>query len=46
MDSKDVAGNFTDEVIKNKRNTAAIEVAPNTLVAARLLEYNPLLCAR
>lgn len=32
---------FTDETIKNKRNTAAIEVSPNTLVAARILEYKP-----
>ena len=32
---------FTDETVKNKRNTAAIEVAANTLVAARILEYKP-----
>ena len=32
---------FNDEVVKNKRNTAAIEVGPNTLVAARILEYKP-----
>lgn len=32
---------FNDEVLKNKRNTAAIEVAPNTLLAARVLEYKP-----
>ncbi len=32
---------FADEAVKNKRNTAAIEVAPNTLVAARILEYKP-----
>lgn len=30
---------FSDEVIKNKRNTAAIEIAPNTLLAARILEH-------
>jgi peptidyl-prolyl cis-trans isomerase D len=30
---------FAEEVLKNKRNTEAIEVVPNTLVAARLLEY-------
>lgn len=30
---------FTDEVLKNKRNSETIEVAPNTLVAARMLEY-------
>ncbi len=32
---------FTDEVLKNKHNTAAIEIAPNTLLAARVLEYKP-----
>ncbi len=32
---------FSDEVVKGKRNTTAIEVAPNTLVAARILEYKP-----
>jgi peptidyl-prolyl cis-trans isomerase D len=30
---------FSDEVIKNKRNSTAIEVAPNTLMSARVLEY-------
>jgi peptidyl-prolyl cis-trans isomerase D len=30
---------FTDDVIKNKHNTEAIEVAPNTLVAGRIVEY-------
>lgn len=30
---------FSDETIKDKRNTAAIEVAANTLIAARILEY-------
>lgn len=29
---------FTDDVLKNKRNTPAIEVGPNTLIAARVLE--------
>ncbi len=32
---------FSDEVLKNKRNTEAIEVAPNTLIAARVIEYKP-----
>ena len=32
---------FSDDVVKEKRNTAAIEVVPNTLVAARILEYKP-----
>lgn len=32
---------FSDDVIKDKRNTEAVEVSPNTLVAARLLNYRP-----
>jgi peptidyl-prolyl cis-trans isomerase D len=32
---------FADDVIKNHRNTAAVEIAPNTLVAARMLEHKP-----
>lgn len=32
---------FSDESLRNRRNTAAIEVAPDTLVAARVLEYKP-----
>ena len=32
---------FSDEVLKNKRNTEAVEVTPGTLVAARLLEHRP-----
>jgi peptidyl-prolyl cis-trans isomerase D len=32
---------FSDDVIKNKRNTAAIEVGASTLVAARMLEHKP-----
>ncbi|HJW24606.1 MAG TPA: SurA N-terminal domain-containing protein [Rhodocyclaceae bacterium] len=32
---------FSEDAIKNKRNTEAIEVAPNTLVAARVVEYKP-----
>ncbi len=32
---------FSDDVIKNHRNTAAVEIAPNTLVAARMLEHKP-----
>ena len=32
---------FSDEAAKGKRNTSAIEVAANTLVAARVLEYKP-----
>lgn len=32
---------FSDEVLKEKRNTEAVEVAANNLVAARLIEYKP-----
>lgn len=32
---------FAKEVVQDKRNSAAIEVAPNTLLAARALEYKP-----
>ena len=32
---------FSSEAIQKKRNTDAIEVAPNTLVAARVVEYQP-----
>lgn len=30
---------FSDDALKNKRNTTAVEVAPNTLLAARVVEY-------
>jgi peptidyl-prolyl cis-trans isomerase D len=30
---------FSDEVVKEKRNTEAVEVSPNNLVAARTVEY-------
>jgi len=30
---------FSDDAIKNKRNTEAIEIAPNTLIAAHVLEH-------
>jgi len=32
---------FSEDALKNKRNTAAIEVAPNTLLAARVTELKP-----
>jgi len=32
---------FSDSAIKAKRNTAAIEVAPNVLVAARVIDHKP-----
>lgn len=36
-----LAAVFSDEAIKGQRNTEAIEVAPNTLVAARVVEHKP-----
>ncbi|MDC8756725.1 SurA N-terminal domain-containing protein [Janthinobacterium fluminis] len=32
---------FSDDVLKNKRNTEAIEVAPSTLIAGRVVEFKP-----
>jgi len=32
---------FADDAIKNKRNTEAVEVAPSTLVAGRVIEFKP-----
>lgn len=32
---------FSEDALKNKRNTAAVEVAANTLLAARVTEYKP-----
>lgn len=32
---------FSDDAVKNKRNTEAIEVAPNTLVSAHVTDYKP-----
>ncbi|MFD2367388.1 SurA N-terminal domain-containing protein [Pseudoduganella sp. GCM10020061] len=32
---------FSEDTIKNKRNTEAIEVAPSTLVSGRIVEYKP-----
>ncbi|OIR17309.1 peptidyl-prolyl cis-trans isomerase D [mine drainage metagenome] len=32
---------FSEDTLKNKRNTAAVEIAPNTLLAARVTEYEP-----
>jgi peptidyl-prolyl cis-trans isomerase D len=36
-----IAALFSSDSLRNKRNTDAIEVAPNTLVAARVAEYQP-----
>ena len=38
---KIVAEIFSDETVKNKRNTSAVEVSPNVLVSARVLEHKP-----
>ena len=32
---------FSDDSVKNKRNTEAVETAANTLVAARIVDYKP-----
>ena len=32
---------FTNEVLKDKRNTEAVEVSNNTLVSARVVDYKP-----
>jgi len=32
---------FTDDSIKNRRNTEAVETAPNTLVSARVVDHKP-----
>ena len=32
---------FSEDTIKNKRNTEAIEVAPNTMISGRIVEYKP-----
>ena len=32
---------FSEESVKSKRNTEAVEIAPNTLVSARIVEYKP-----
>lgn len=36
-----LAALFTNEVVKNRHNTEAIEVSPGTLVAARVIEHRP-----
>lgn len=39
--AKLMAALFSEDTIKNKRNTEAVEVAPNVLVSARVSEYKP-----
>jgi peptidyl-prolyl cis-trans isomerase D len=36
-----LAALFSDEAIRNKRNTEAVETAPNRIVAARVVEHKP-----
>jgi len=36
-----LAALFSPDSLKSKRNTDAVEVAPNTLVSARVVEYKP-----
>lgn len=36
-----LAALFTDDAVKNHRNTEAIEVSPGTLVSARVTEFKP-----
>jgi len=38
---KILASLFSEDAIKNKRNTEAVEIAPNTLLAARVIEHTP-----
>jgi peptidyl-prolyl cis-trans isomerase D len=39
--AKILASLFSEDSLKNKRNTEAVEIAPNTLLAARMLEHRP-----
>ena len=39
--AKFLAALFADEAVRNKHNTEAVEVAPNTLVAGRVVSYQP-----
>lgn len=32
---------FAEDSVKNRRNTEAVEIGPNTLVAARIVDYKP-----
>lgn len=40
-DEKLLKALFSEESIQKKRNTEAVQVAPNTLVAARIVDYRP-----
>jgi peptidyl-prolyl cis-trans isomerase D len=38
---KFLAAIFSNDSLKNKRNTEAVQVAPNTLIAGRVVEFKP-----
>ncbi|MBA5638746.1 SurA N-terminal domain-containing protein [Duganella sp. LX20W] len=39
--AKFLAALFTNDSLQNKRNTEAVEVAPSTLIAGRIVEFKP-----
>ncbi|MDB5908104.1 MAG: peptidylprolyl isomerase [Massilia sp.] len=39
--AKFLAAIFSDDSLKNKHNTEAVQVAPNTLIAGRVVEFKP-----
>ncbi|HTH94160.1 MAG TPA: SurA N-terminal domain-containing protein, partial [Rhodocyclaceae bacterium] len=39
LNPKIVTALFSDDAIKNKRNTQAVEIAPNTLMSARVVDH-------
>lgn len=41
LSEKVISALFSDDAVKNKRNTEAVEIAPNTLMAARVVEFKP-----
>jgi peptidyl-prolyl cis-trans isomerase D len=41
MNEKLLAALFSDDAIKSKHNTQAIEIAPSTLMSARIVEHKP-----
>ncbi|HZS80736.1 MAG TPA: SurA N-terminal domain-containing protein [Herbaspirillum sp.] len=40
-DPKFLAALFTDDTIKGRHNTEAVQIAPNTLIAGRIVDYRP-----
>ena len=36
-----LAAVFSEDSVKNRRNTEAVEIYPNTLIAARIVDYKP-----